>query len=398
MKLPNGVKIIIDQLDRHGHRADVVGGCVRDHLLGKAPYDYDITTDATPDEMLDIFRDFRTIPTGIKHGTLTVMADGEPHEVTTYRRDGDYCDHRHPDTVTFTEKIADDLSRRDFTVNAMAYNQKDGIADLFGGREDLKAGIIRAVGDPYRRFDEDALRILRAVRFSSTLGFKIEEGTATAARELSHLLSFVSGERIYTEWLKLISGKDAYRVLRDHRTVIESALGIKDYILPNEARFNTADKYTRFFSLFAGYNDPSEIYSSVCDRLRVDNAWRGAGVTVLSNLHRPLDSEVNIRLCLHSINKEQTMMLAATKELLGISDAHTYERVTEVIRSEKPFSTQHLAVRGGDVTALGFRGAAVGNVLEFLITSVIKGDLKNERDELINAAKGYTPHNQIAKM
>ena len=204
MYLPDGVKAIIDILGRHGHRADVVGGCVRDSLLGKEPYDYDVTTDATPDEMIDIFRDFRTVPTGIKHGTLTVLVDGTPYEITTYRRDGDYRDHRHPDSVTFTEKIADDLSRRDFTVNAMAYNPTDGLTDLFGGQADLKAHLIRAVGDPTRRFDEDALRILRAVRFSATLGFRIEEGTARAAHDGAHLLSFVSGERIYTEIKKLI--------------------------------------------------------------------------------------------------------------------------------------------------------------------------------------------------
>ncbi len=392
MKLPNGVKIIIDQLERYGHRADVVGGCVRDHLLGKAPYDYDITTDATPDEMLDIFRDFRTIPTGIKHGTLTVMADGEPHEVTTYRRDGDYSDHRHPSTVTFTEKIADDLSRRDFTVNAMAYNQKDGITDLFGGREDLKAGIIRAVGDPYRRFDEDALRILRAVRFSATLGFKIEKGTATAAKELSHLLSFVSGERIYTEFKKLIAGPGAYRVLLEHRTVIESAIGIKDYTLPDQMRFASSLPDVRFFSLFAGYDDPAAVFNSVCDRLKVDNAMRDTGTAVLSNLSRPIEGRVDVKLCLRDIGVDNTYMLSNTKALLGHTGTCIHCHVQGIVDSGEAYTTRQLAISGRDLLELGYRGKAVGEMLEFLLTYVINGDLENDRDSLINTAKLYTPH------
>ena len=392
MKLPNGVKIIIDQLERYGHRADVVGGCVRDHLLGKAPYDYDITTDATPDEMLDIFRDFRTIPTGIKHGTLTVMADGEPHEVTTYRRDGDYSDHRHPSTVTFTEKIADDLSRRDFTVNAMAYNQKDGITDLFGGKEDLKAHVIRAVGDPYRRFDEDALRILRAVRFSSTLGFKIEQGTATAARELSHLLSFVSGERIYTEFKKLIAGPGAYRVLFEHRTVIESAIGIEGYTLPDQMRFASSLPDVRFFSLFAGYCDPVEKFISVCDRLKVDNAMRECGIAVLGNLSRRIESAVDVKLCLRDIGVDNTLALSNTKALLGHTGTCIHCHVQSILDLGEAYTTRQLKIGGKDLLALGYRGKEVGELLDFLLTSVINGDVKNDRDELLNVAKLYTPY------
>ncbi len=390
MKLPNGVKIIIDQLERYGYRADVVGGSVRDYLLGKTPYDYDITTDATPDEMLEIFRDFRTIPTGLKHGTLTVMLEGEPYEITTYRRDGDYCDHRHPDTVTFTRRIADDLSRRDFTVNAMAYNAKDGITDLFGGQDDLKARIIRAVGDPKRRFDEDALRILRAVRFSSTLGFEIEEGTATAARELAHLLSFVSGERIYTEIKKLIAGSGAYRVLSKHRQVIESALGITGYTLPDQMRFASSDANIRFFSIFAGYDDPAKIFASVCDRLKVDNAMREAGTAVLSNLSRVLESAADVKMCLRDIGVEHTLMLSWTRALLGCSGTCLHCRVMSIIDSGEPYTVRQLAIGGGDITALGYRGAQVGEVLEFLLTSVIKGDLDNAFDSLIEAAKSYT--------
>ena len=392
MHLPQSVKTLIEQLEKHGHRADVVGGCVRDCLLGKTPYDYDITTDATPDEMLEVFRDFRTIPTGIKHGTLTVMQDGEPHEITTYRRDGEYLDHRHPDAVTFADRIADDLSRRDFTVNAMAYNPTDGFTDLFGGREDLAARTIRAVGDPYRRFDEDALRILRAVRFSSTLCFKIEKGTATAASDLAHLLSFVSGERIYTEFKKLIAGAAAYRVLTEHRTVIEAALGIKEYTVPDQMRFASSLPEVRFFSLFAGYDDPAAVFNSVCDRLKADNAMRDTGTAVLSNLSRPIEGRVDVKLCLRDIGVENTYMLSNTKALLGHTGTCIHCHVGSIVDSGEAYTTRQLAISGRDLLELGYRGKAVGEMLEFLLTYVINGDLENDRDSLINTAKLYTPH------
>ncbi len=391
MQLPNGVKTIIEQLNRHGHRADVVGGSVRDHLLGKTPYDYDITTDATPEEMLVIFRDFRTLPTGLKHGTLTVMVDGEPHEVTTYRRDGDYLDHRHPDTVTFTEKIAEDLSRRDFTVNAMAYNSNDGLTDLFGGREDLKARIIRTVGDPYRRFDEDALRILRAVRFSATLGFEIEKSTATAAEELAHLLSFVSGERIYTEIKKLIAGASAYRVLHNYPTIIEAALGIKGYTLPDQMRFASSLPEVRFFSLFAGCDDPVSKFITVADRLKMNNAMRDSGVAVLSNLSRVIEGAADVKLCLRDIGVDNTLLLSHTRALLGYSGTCIHCHVIGIIESGEAYTTRQLAIGGKELLALGYRGKAVGEMLDFLLTSVINGDLKNEREALLDVAKFYTP-------
>ena len=393
MQLPNGVKIIINQLERHGHRADVVGGCVRDCLLGKTPCDYDITTDATPDQMIEIFRDFRTIPTGIKHGTLTVMAEGEPYEITTYRRDGDYCDHRHPDTVAFTQRIADDLSRRDFTVNAMAYNEKDGITDLFGGRDDLRAHLIRAVGDPERRFDEDALRILRAVRFSSTLGFAVEEKTAAAAHKLAHLLSFVSGERIYTEIKKLMAGSGAYRVLHNHRAVIESALGITGYTLPDQMRFASSLPDVRFFSIFAGYDDPVREFTAVCDRLKVDNAMRDAGTAVLANLSRVFEGKADVKLCLRDIGVDHTLMLSATRALLGYSGTCIHCHVMSIIDSGEPYTARQLAIGGRELLALGYRGAAVGEMLEFLTLSVINGEVDNDFESLIEVAKSYTPNN-----
>ena len=198
---PKG-KYIIETIQRAGFEAYVVGGCVRDSILGREPQDWDITTSAGPGQVKALFP--RTIDTGLQHGTVTVMQQGEGFEVTTYRIDGTYEDGRHPSQVTFTSDLREDLRRRDLTINAMAYNDTEGLVDLFGGMADLEAGVVRCVGNPRERFEEDALRILRAIRFSAQLGFCIEEGTAAAIRELAPTLSRISAERIQAELVKLL--------------------------------------------------------------------------------------------------------------------------------------------------------------------------------------------------
>ena len=224
MDIPENVKYIIDELYAHGFEAFAVGGCVRDSILHRVPGDWDITTSARPLDVKRIFR--RTIDTGIEHGTVTVMMDSAGYEVTTYRVDGDYVDHRHPTGVEFTASLEEDLKRRDFTINAMAYNDRRGLIDLFDGIGDIKRKVIRCVGDARQRFDEDALRILRAVRFSAQLGFNIEETTAQAMKEKSPDLQHISAERIQTELVKLL--------VSDHPEYIHKAyeLGITSVILP----------------------------------------------------------------------------------------------------------------------------------------------------------------------
>lgn len=203
IKLPQKVKFIIDTITQAGYEAYAVGGCVRDSILGREPDDWDITTSATPMQVKELFR--RTIDTGIQHGTVTVMLEKEGFEVTTYRIDGKYEDSRHPKEVIFTPSLEEDLKRRDFTINAMAYNEKDGIIDLFGGMEDIKNKRICCVGEPKERFSEDALRIMRAVRFSAQLGYAIEENTAAAIKELAPTLKNISAERIQVELVKLVT-------------------------------------------------------------------------------------------------------------------------------------------------------------------------------------------------
>ncbi len=218
--LPTPVARALSVLEAYGYESYVVGGCVRDSLLGRVPNDWDITTNATPEQMKACFADFRVIETGIRHGTLTVIIDGMQLEITTYRNDGEYLDNRHPVQVTFSERIEDDLSRRDFTVNAMAYHPEKGLVDLFGGREDLQTKTIRAVGDAKIRFEEDGLRILRAIRFASVLNFDIAKDTAKAIRDCKNLLSGIAAERIREEFCKLICGPGAVRILRDYIDVI----------------------------------------------------------------------------------------------------------------------------------------------------------------------------------
>ena len=222
--LPENVKYIIDTLERAGYEGYAVGGCVRDSLLGREPDDWDITTNAPPLQIKELFR--RTVDTGIQHGTVTVLVGPETYEVTTYRIDGEYEDNRHPRQVEFTTSLIEDLKRRDFTINAMAYNDCDGIIDEFDGMGDLNSGIIRCVGSPVERFSEDALRIMRAVRFSAQLGYKIEENTLSAIKELSPNLKDISAERINTELTKLIVSKNPGHI----RLLCET--GIADVILP----------------------------------------------------------------------------------------------------------------------------------------------------------------------
>ena len=224
IQMPEAANYIIQTLMAHGYEAYIVGGCVRDSVLGRMPQDWDITTSATPEQTKALFR--RTIDTGIEHGTVTIMMDHVGYEVTTYRVDGKYEDHRRPKEVTFTASLLEDLKRRDFTINAMAYNEQEGLVDIFGGAEDLRRGIIRCVGVPQERFDEDALRILRAVRFAAQLDFEIEAKTRQAIREKAEFLRDISAERIQVELTKLITSDHPERIIDAYE------LGITAIVLP----------------------------------------------------------------------------------------------------------------------------------------------------------------------
>ena len=308
MPLPEGVRFILDKLSAAGHEGYCVGGCVRDALLGLIPKDYDICTDASPQEMQRIFADQRVIETGLQHGTLTVLYDGEPYEVTTYRIDGDYTDHRRPDSVLFVRDLAQDLARRDFTVNAMAYNPHHGLVDLFEGQKDLQNRLIRCVGDPRRRFDEDALRILRALRFAAVYGFSIEKETAQAAHDLCHTLSHVAKERITVEFSKLVCGDAAQSILQAHASVLAAVLPC---VLHNEGLHSVPAQLP--IRLAHVLQDADDIKSAL-SQLRLDNATAQAATELIAHKNVEMPStDAEWKLLLHKLGQERTLQLSVWK-------------------------------------------------------------------------------------
>ena len=278
---PPKVRTIIDKLQEAGYEAYVVGGCVRDSYLGIEPSDWDITTDAHPEQVRSLFR--RTVDIGIKHGTVKVMMGNDGFEITTYRIDGEYEDSRHPRDVMFTSDLAEDLGRRDFTINAMAFCEKDGLVDLFGGVEDLKSGIIRAVGDPKERFDEDALRMLRALRFSARFGYEIAEDTANAIKQLAHKLSDISAERIRDELEKL--------VLSDHPDRLRTAyeLGVTAVVFPEWDTMMECDQITPHHFTDVGDHTIAALDYMVRNYKGIDAAsYRVLGIaTLLHDIAKP---------------------------------------------------------------------------------------------------------------
>ncbi len=404
------VLYIIEALEKHGHRADVVGGCVRDFLMDKAPFDIDITTSASPEEMKAIFAEQRTVETGIKHGTLTVLINGIPYEVTTYRVDGEYADHRHPEAVVFTKSLAEDLARRDFTVNAMCYSPKNGLTDLYGGREDLEKGIIRAVGEAERRFTEDALRILRGLRFSATLGFEIEEKTAAAMHKCASLLSFVSAERVLVEWNKLLGGKNARRILQSFAPVLSVAVPALAEInlsaLPNWDFLTAEERMLLLFALPGTARvsqaaeecapSPATRFEKAALALRSDRQTVRRGATMLSHLF-DVDKGTNESLLhlLHHLGAQGAKSVLRLRIALAGGEgsergAGLKSRLSdlEALIQEKPcVSLSELALDGRDVSALGYKGKEIGERLSEALFAVMGGRAENTKESLLRYLK-----------
>ncbi|MBR5088412.1 MAG: HD domain-containing protein [Ruminiclostridium sp.] len=431
--LPDGVEAVIERLTECGYEAYAVGGCVRNFMLGIEPKDYDVTTSARPDEMKQALEGFRLVETGIKYGTITVIVGGMPIEVTTYRVDGNYTDNRRPDNVTFTTKLAEDLKRRDFTVNAMTYSSRTGIIDIFGGRTDLQNGIIRAIGDPDERFHEDGLRILRALRFASCYGLKIEPGTAEAVHRNKALLEHIAGERIAAELNRLICG-DCENVLREYYDVIS-------VFLPELAKCKGFDQHTRYhdrdvlehtiasvaviepkthlrlamllhdigkpmyFTMgedgighFKGHPKGSAaIAESFLERLRYSRAISDR-VTLLVKTHDIVieDRENLIKRYLNKYGEDAFFDMIKVHIADNMSKApecrervKTFRAAAEtakrIIASRECFSLKQLAVNGHDLKALGYEGAEIGEKLDRLLELVIDGECENEKNALINA-------------
>lgn len=453
MILPENISCALDMLESAGHEAWVVGGCVRDSLMGIIPHDYDITTSALPAETEQVFAGYRLIETGLKHGTVTVLADGSPIEITTYRVDGEYRDSRRPERVTFTRNIRDDVSRRDFTMNGIAYNPKQGYFDEFGGAEDIKAGVIRCIGKPEKRFREDALRILRGLRFSASLGFEIEENTARAMHDTRELLNKISAERVFSELCGLLTGRNShlniFRVLTEFRDI--AAVIIPEFRectgFVQHSRFHCFDVYEHCvmsaqkaaeisagsecrlpltlamllhdigkpqrFTLgedgeghFYGHAAVSaDIAEDILRRLKCSNALRERVCTIVRyhDVHLS-DTDKSVRRLLRKYGLETVRDIclahicddsAKTPECAGrCGEWHAVLSRAEALAPSCCLTLKDLAVDGKALSGLMEPSPEMGKALKFLLDEVINGNFPNEREFLLKEAAKYIAKRQ----
>lgn len=438
MEIPQGIAEILTKLEAAGFEAYIVGGCVRDSLMGKQPHDFDITTSALPEETMSLFEGYKVIPTGLKHGTVTVLCEGEPVEITTYRVDGDYADGRHPDEVRFTRSLSEDVARRDFTMNGIAYSPTRGLFDEFGGAEDIRRGLIRCIGDPDKRFCEDALRILRALRFSAVLGFTIEENTAASIRRNKGLLARVSGERILTELQKLLCGRNAGEVLRAYPEVFAE-------VIPELAPCVGYEQHSRFHSLtlyehlaeavencpneagirlamllhdigkpltqtedeggewhfFAHAEKSAELADIALSRFHASNAFRER-VREIIRYHGMVpentDKFIRRRLSKHGLALFRDIMFAhiaddSAKAEFAKARIPLWREIirrAEEIDEQKPcLSIKQLAISGKELSTLIPPSPKTGETLKYLLLGVLDGRFRNEREELLVQARRF---------
>ena len=439
MELPRTVENLIARLEQAGYSAYAVGGCVRDSLLSLQPHDWDLCTSALPEQMLEVFRGEHVAETGLKHGTLTVIVGHVPYEITTFRTDGNYTDHRHPDSVSFVKDVAGDLSRRDFTVNAMAYSDRTGLVDLFGGQEDLARRVIRCVGVPRERFREDALRILRALRFASVFDFSLDPETEEALRALAPTLENVAAERIREELLKLLCGPGAGRILRAFPDVLSVIIPDLRPMIGYDQRNHhhhfdlwehtvqtvenvPAEPDLRLAMLLHDTGKPAvcvlddkgeahyrghqavsaEIADRVTEALRCDRETRDRVILLVRN------HDLRMRTESGAVNLDRSFLLRrlnrfGEKDLRALIRIHRADRIAtgyssreredrrmaermdalDALLAEHPcFTLRDLAVNGRDMQALGLRGPDVGSALQQLLEAVMDGKVPNEKDAL----------------
>lgn len=435
---------ILRKLEKSGFEAYIIGGCVRDMIMGRQVNDFDITTNALPEQIIEVFADEKTIPTGIKHGTVTIMYENEPFEVTTFRIDGEYSDCRRPDSVEFTSSLREDCARRDFTMNAIAMDCNGNISDFFGGIQDIEKRIIRCVGDPEQRFMEDALRILRAVRFSSTLEFDIEENTAEFALKLRKNLDFVSAERIRAELIKLICGKNCIDVMLNYREIIGQIIpemnicfgfsqhspyhrySVYEHIVraignaPDSEILRTALLFhdigkPQTFRLdengrghFKGHAEVSaNIAREIMRRLTFDNKTIDTACTLIA-MHgdkfnfggndRKSMPVGDIKRMISKIGAENFFLLLKLKKAdnsakndFVLDENNELDRIAEVaeklIAENCCMSLAQLEINGNDLKSVGLKGRAIGECLNNLLDKVMGDEIENNYNKLIEYAK-----------
>ena len=387
--LPAEILRLIGKLNEAGYEAYAVGGCVRDALLKRPTHDYDLTTDALPEEIHRIFQNEHIIDTGIKHGTVTVITGGIPVEITTYRTESAYHDHRHPDCVSFTRSLKEDCARRDFTINAMAYHPETGIVDWFHGMNDLQAKVIRSVNDPRERFNEDALRILRAVRFAAQLGFRIEEKTAQAVLDMKQDLQYISAERIEAELQKLLLADSPASVLDPYRSLME-------VILPQRKEDAAWDETMRRIDRSEGQyaarlavlcaNVP--LTAADLQKLKVTNAVRDTVLAIRQYRELPFETRADLRKAMYLLDRAYPDYLvyrcavdkhSGTERLKELSD--------RIIQDGDVIRLSQLAVNGQDLLDLGYRGKEIADTLQKLLYAVMEDKVNNTRDALLGTIK-----------
>lgn len=434
--IPENVKRILNTLESAGYEAYIVGGCVRDSILGKNPRDYDVTTSALPEEVKACLEGFNVIETGLKHGTVTVVSGDDYVEVTTFRIDGEYVDHRRPESVEYANNLADDLARRDFTINAMAYNAKIGIVDNYGGQKDLFRQVIRSVGNPCMRFDEDALRIIRALRFASELGFEIDGTTSNAIHEMKNLLLNISAERVSKEFDLLLMGNSPANILMEFSDVFctifpevsasvgfdqhsryhiydvwkHSAVAVENSVPDREVRLalffhDIAKPKCCVFDdegngHFPGHEQESaEMAEKIMRRMKYSTDTIKC-VTQLIKYHyvTPIDDEKVVKKLLAAIGSQYFFKLTELmKSDSRAKQSICFERVQileameakaeRILDNKECISITQLDIKGTDIAALGAQGSRIGEILDELLSMQIDGKVQNEKAQLMAAAE-----------
>ena len=381
--VPRDVKFIIEKIESLGYEAWCVGGAVRDTLLKKTPEDYDIATSMPPELIQNCFE--KTVPTGIKHGTVTVIIGNKPYEVTRFRIDGEYLDHRKPESVEFTNDFALDLSRRDFTINAIGYNESHGIMDPFGGEIDLKNKIIRTVGTPEKRFQEDALRILRAVRFSAVLGFEIEPETCHAVKKMAHTLSGISAERIATELNKTLHSSNPSKI-----ALIINSGGFKNFgitAIDNAEILESipnADCLRLAVMLILCKCDAN----FAVDSLKLSREQKTKTLAFYNVLNRDVFCVASVKKLADKVPYDELKYLAVAYEVIyKTSQSENYKALETAAKNNEPYKATMLAISGDDLKSLGFSGKAIGDVQEKLLNFVLENPQKNTENELLKHIK-----------
>lgn len=440
LKIPESVQIIIRELEKYGYEAYAVGGCVRDSILGRTPHDWDICTSALPEETMEVFKDFHVIPTGLKHGTVTLLIKNEAYEITTYRIDGQYSDSRHPDDVKFTSSLDEDLARRDFTINAIALTEHK-LIDPFGGVNDIENKIIKCVGNAAHRFEEDALRILRAIRFACQLNFEIEPDTELEIRRQRKTLNKISAERINSELCKMIICQSFYKYLLKYSNVFSCVIteldpmigfaqnnphhiyNVFDHTVMAMKYCHSDDLITKSATLFHDVGKPEcytedecgvghfyghasigeKLTDNIMRYLRFDNTTREQVIQLVKYHDSTLAAKPeHIKRWLNKIGEKQFRRLLDVKraDIQAQNPVYVQERMDEldktelmleeVIREKECFSLKDLAVNGDDLIAIGYvAGVELGKALKLLLSLVISDKVKNDRDELLRAAEMF---------